>query len=454
MTDTIRLLAALQALLPDNTAGLITPQNVRDFLVSAVPGGRGPTLVVASASASLARQASADYVCDGVADEVQINAAIAALPAGGGIVQLTEGQYNLSLPITNYPSNRGNFSLRGAGMDQTLLKLQTGANCRGISIAVAAAITDLDFRDFTLDGNGVNQTTPGGATRDDQSGLVINSPDGGFVTTDVTIERVKAQNTRFGNGFSLVRCNRLKLRDCIGLNNGQVDLALSGDAFYTKYLNDMIAVGLTGVGNHDTGLAQDFNQHTKLIGCHFENNDSQQLAFAKGSAYGLVVGCRLKGGSYGLRTGKFGGIPDPGASQFLVMVGNILSDHATAGILFEDHTIALVEGNYFHYSITTPAAYAGSNAFIIPKQNVGWLTEAGGTATIAAGVTSVVVSHGMQTLPQVPALKNIVVTPSGDWLAATKWWVSNPTATQFTINCSPAPGGAGLAFAWQTRMDV
>lgn len=37
MVDTVRTLAALQALLPDNTSGDISPQDIRDFLVSVYP---------------------------------------------------------------------------------------------------------------------------------------------------------------------------------------------------------------------------------------------------------------------------------------------------------------------------------------------------------------------------------------------------------------------------------
>ena len=42
MADTIRTLADLQTLLADNTAGDISPQDVRDFLVSVHGGGLTP----------------------------------------------------------------------------------------------------------------------------------------------------------------------------------------------------------------------------------------------------------------------------------------------------------------------------------------------------------------------------------------------------------------------------
>src|SRR3990167_9959541 len=93
VADTIRQLAALQALFPDNTAGEISPQDLRDFLVSALPTGRSATKVVASAAASDLRQAQADYVLGGP----DIQAAIAA--AGAGKVELTEGEFSIAAAI-------------------------------------------------------------------------------------------------------------------------------------------------------------------------------------------------------------------------------------------------------------------------------------------------------------------------------------------------------------------
>ncbi len=49
-----------------------------------IPAGRGATLVVAANDASAAEKAQADYVCDGVADDVEIQAAFTAITATGG----------------------------------------------------------------------------------------------------------------------------------------------------------------------------------------------------------------------------------------------------------------------------------------------------------------------------------------------------------------------------------
>ncbi|MBA7657847.1 hypothetical protein ES703_65790 [subsurface metagenome] len=71
---------------------------------------RAATLIVA-ANDSLNRN-MANYVCDGVADDIEINAALNALPASGGRVMLSEGTYNIVDSIT-IPAN--NITLRGQG---------------------------------------------------------------------------------------------------------------------------------------------------------------------------------------------------------------------------------------------------------------------------------------------------------------------------------------------------
>lgn len=56
-------------------------------------GGAAFTVTIAASDSSAAAQASADYVCDGTDDEVQINAALAALPAAGGRIEFSSGTF-------------------------------------------------------------------------------------------------------------------------------------------------------------------------------------------------------------------------------------------------------------------------------------------------------------------------------------------------------------------------
>ena len=65
----------------------------KHWLVSESAGLANPLITVAAVDSSMKAQANADYVCDGVADEVEIQAALDALPAVGGKVLCLEGSY-------------------------------------------------------------------------------------------------------------------------------------------------------------------------------------------------------------------------------------------------------------------------------------------------------------------------------------------------------------------------
>jgi len=72
---------------------------------------RSSTLVVAASDSSALSRAQADYVCDGTADDVEIQAAHDALPTWGKLVCL-EGTYNLVNPII-WTKTGGHFECLG-----------------------------------------------------------------------------------------------------------------------------------------------------------------------------------------------------------------------------------------------------------------------------------------------------------------------------------------------------
>lgn len=80
----------------------------------------------------------------------------------------------------------------------------------------------------------------------------------------------------------------------------------------------------------------------------------------------------------------------------------------------------------------TSAIHAVSNTTI--KDNIGFVTENYGTATIASGGTTKVVTHGLSATP-------IIVVVTGNTTDTAAIWITNITSTQFTINVGSAVGG-------------
>src|SRR3990167_9545943 len=138
---------------------LVSKTGYTDFTLEDVSvmraGAYGATLVVAASDALDSSKATADYVCDGTADDVDINLAIAALPAGGKVL-LTEGTFYITatiIPITG-------TTLEGVG-NSTLLYLVSGTSDDVIGTLAGASTTDVVIRDLKIDGNKAGQTTTG-----------------------------------------------------------------------------------------------------------------------------------------------------------------------------------------------------------------------------------------------------------------------------------------------------
>ncbi len=100
------------------------------------------------------RAGECDYLCDGVDDQVEINAAIAALPSTGGKILLREGTYNLTKCIA---MNRSNVTLQGMG-DSTVLKRMYDQKWEGNVNGDPGSMVQITgsyntIKDMFLDGN-------------------------------------------------------------------------------------------------------------------------------------------------------------------------------------------------------------------------------------------------------------------------------------------------------------
>ena len=118
--------------------------------------------VVAASNASTESKLAADYICDGTDDDVEIQAAIAAVHAlGGGIVDLSEGDFTIGAQL-DY-ANVSNVVLRGKGHKVTTITLASDVNATMIGSSSGTPWTYGNiFEDFLLDGNSDNQTAGSG----------------------------------------------------------------------------------------------------------------------------------------------------------------------------------------------------------------------------------------------------------------------------------------------------
>ena len=83
-------------------------------------GDTCPIVTVAANDSSALAKNKANYICDGAADDVEINAAISSIT--GGAVLLLAGTYDITSPILL----KGGITLSGENMYTTILKSSTG----------------------------------------------------------------------------------------------------------------------------------------------------------------------------------------------------------------------------------------------------------------------------------------------------------------------------------------
>jgi len=106
---------------------------VQGTTVSAVPQPKArraaaveyKILKIAATDATVVEKAAADYQCDGTADQVEINAAIASLDAVGGTIQLSSGTFDLAASIVDAvgatDTDFGYLEIAGEGVSSTTI---------------------------------------------------------------------------------------------------------------------------------------------------------------------------------------------------------------------------------------------------------------------------------------------------------------------------------------------
>lgn len=113
------------------------------------------TLVVAAYNASDKSKSQCDYLCKGTADHLDIQDAIDALPATGGKIYVTEG--NFVGGQVSIPGGTARITIEGAGIGATVYTAKNGLD-DDVFTTTDEKHRNLTLKDFTIDGNKANQT--------------------------------------------------------------------------------------------------------------------------------------------------------------------------------------------------------------------------------------------------------------------------------------------------------
>lgn len=349
--------------------------------------GRSVTLLVAASDATAIELAQADYVCDGTADDVQIQAALDALPATGGTVALSSGTFTLaaSVNLTDFDHLKlGATTITGAIDNLLYIEDASGVSITGINPDVSI----------------INQT---GVTGQD---AVVWNITGTNVETHASMENVKVignassgDGIRFDQGAASGAWDRVRLinvysrdhgangleinptmvdftaRNCWFRNNGENGVELTSTASITwttvtfdkcYFMGNTEHSILNTDGGASAGLLTVTNSIFELDTLDAVSLESVSLFFAGNhmegatgnsqlylnNINGLITGNRISTAAIGIELAS--------ASCALSIVGNNITGMTSTGIDFGSSTgYVTVIGNYL---ASNGADYANSGS--------------------------------------------------------------------------------------------
>jgi hypothetical protein len=195
-----------------------------------------------------------------VADEVQIQAAIdAAKAAGGGIVQLTGGAYNLATVLTitgnTDEDNAATLTLRGTGAQATTLTMANNVNGIELTSWAMANISDLGII-ISGSGSGIHSTA------------VLSGNEVSFWHSSFRNLRLNgsfnAANTGWGMDLSMPWRSIFENIEIEGTRNGmrlsnQGSVQNAGDNTFTRMFIEIVGTGGTAI--HISSPSNNMNQN-------------------------------------------------------------------------------------------------------------------------------------------------------------------------------------------------
>ena len=230
--------------------------------------------------------ADCDYLCDGTADQTEINAAITALPATGGEVIILDGTYNITAKIN---VTKSNVSIRGNGNATILKRMWDSTVDEGV--ITLASISGCLVEDLQVDGNkasyaavynhgiylvyGSSSNTVTGNTCDNNNNGVFLSGSSSNTVTGNTCDN--NSNGVFLSGSSN---NTVTGNTCNNNNNG-VFLADSSSNTVT---------GNTCDNNSNLGVFLSGSSSNTVTGNTCNNNSSSSIRLTGSSSNNTVTG--------------------------------------------------------------------------------------------------------------------------------------------------------------------
>jgi hypothetical protein len=323
---------------------LATDVNALEAHLAAAPQS-GVALVVAATDSPAAWKAKADYQCDGTADQNEFAAAVTALPATGGVLQLAPGAFSFNGPLTLTKP----VTLRGSGRRASRIALANGMNDYGIKIDAQAGSEGRDFwllEDFGMDCNAANQVGGGGIlaagacqstfqnlhiTRPHSIGLYLNNSTaigfGHHNRIAYCLFDGGDQSPGTGQGLRVGPSDENVIFACDFENNGGAAGAeentaqLKLEAGLNTVQNCVFVNGKAGLASHDCN-------DNRILGCIFDGSALDQLRIS--GARNSIIGNSFTSPGSNAANNVASAIRVTFGDDGNQIIGNFLASHTTA----------------------------------------------------------------------------------------------------------------------------
>ena len=262
-----------------------------------------------------------DYLCDGTADEVEINAAIQALRTTGGEVVLLDGLYNLASAIL---INKDNVTLSGNGANTKIVRAFNDDEYDDQQGLVVINASGCVIRNLYFDGvkgtytsnTAINLYSGNNCTIADNT-VVNSSCDGILVNGDYLTIDNNIINACDGNGLYLYKGNKH-----VATNNKITGSGLYG--IYVYNVKDATVSNNISTGNTDSGIKVYWSDRTTYTGNVLNNNNQCGLYLTRGKANVISGNAFVDNNHYGVYI-----LSD---ASYTVVMGNSFVDNTSGDV--------------------------------------------------------------------------------------------------------------------------
>ncbi len=279
----------------------VVTNGARNVLINGVEygakTGRAASYVIAASDAPTVWKQQADYVCDGTADNVEIQAAInlSVTTSYGGTVLLSPGTFTLADSIyfiDNSANQLHTTHLKGSGVRITNVYFANGVNKNMMVGPESNYATNVIISDMTLLGNSANQTGGSGIFLDKMQEVLMQNleirdfkKDGVRCETG-TYEMYTCINVKgyanVENDFTFVNTSKITLIKC-GINQHTTNAAMG------IYMGGCFAVQITDL-DVDSGVGANLmNDAIRLDACTNVEINGVSILYGNGNAWGYEI---------------------------------------------------------------------------------------------------------------------------------------------------------------------